>query len=543
MKRFALLLALMMVLSATDACTETGTPSAPADQPATTSADGREMVGNMYVTGLPLVQEQEELSILIDESRDATDVQNWPLIKKLEEETNVKVNWEVYDYDTATERKNSLLNSGDYPDMIGGWLLGGGDIGEYGSDEGIFIPLEELFAQYAPNINEALALTNVQKNMTLPDGHIYSPPYPIPEPQCFNAPYIYKPWLDKLGLEMPTTTEELKQVLIAFRDNDPNGNGLKDEIPLGNRADRMHLLTAWFGYPAPNGAANNLSLTMIDGKPQFAGNMDFVKDAINYLADLYAEGLLDPEVFTQDMVAYQDKGKQLDTPIYGVAVVYGPNDISPGTDAETGLGIRNGDYVPLPPLTSPTSSDIKWNRGSDGVTLFKTQLVITDNCDNPATAVRWIDNLYSPENSAQAQFGMLGVSSKYEDGVYSKIDPSIAYPPEFIASFPRFIRQNDWDLQERNPSDAESARINAAMDAAYANNMVERTPGPWYTAEESTRISTLSTDLGMYMQQKWAQWITGVADVNAEWDEYKAQLETLGLAEYVELITNAINNM
>ena len=44
--------------------------------------------------------------------------------------------------------------------------------------------------------------------------------------------WIYQPWLDALGLEMPTTTDEFEQVLLAFKEQDPNGNGQADEIPL-----------------------------------------------------------------------------------------------------------------------------------------------------------------------------------------------------------------------------------------------------------------------------------------------------------------------
>ncbi len=40
----------------------------------------------------------------------------------------------------------------------------------------------------------------------------------------------------KLGLEVPTTVDELHDVLYAFRTQDPNGNGLQDEIPLFDRA-------------------------------------------------------------------------------------------------------------------------------------------------------------------------------------------------------------------------------------------------------------------------------------------------------------------
>ena len=47
-----------------------------------------------------------------------------------------------------------------------------------------------------------------------------------------NVFMIYQPWLDALNLEMPETTEELYNVLVAFKTQDPNGNGEADEIPM-----------------------------------------------------------------------------------------------------------------------------------------------------------------------------------------------------------------------------------------------------------------------------------------------------------------------
>lgn len=55
---------------------------------------------------------------------------------------------------------------------------------------------------------------------------------------------INKVWLDKLGLEVPTTLAELKEVLIAFRDGDPNGNGIQDEIPMDMYAIVTQAITA-----------------------------------------------------------------------------------------------------------------------------------------------------------------------------------------------------------------------------------------------------------------------------------------------------------
>ena len=48
--------------------------------------------------------------------------------------------------------------------------------------------------------------------------------------------WIRQDWLDKLGLAVPTTVDELHDVLLAFKNNDPNGNGKADEIPLFDRS-------------------------------------------------------------------------------------------------------------------------------------------------------------------------------------------------------------------------------------------------------------------------------------------------------------------
>ncbi len=67
---------------------------------------------------------------------------------------------------------------------------------------------------------------------TSADGNIYS--MTQYEPQAWNMTpyrlYINQTWLDKLGLNVPTTTDEYKEVLKAFATQDPNGNGQADEI-------------------------------------------------------------------------------------------------------------------------------------------------------------------------------------------------------------------------------------------------------------------------------------------------------------------------
>ncbi|MFV0504452.1 MAG: hypothetical protein ACK5LT_10915 [Lachnospirales bacterium] len=65
-------------------------------------------------------------------------------------------------------------------------------------------------------------------------------------------------------------------------------------------------------------------------------------------------------------------------------------------------------------------------------------------------------------------------------------------------------------------------------------------PSVWYSEEVASRLAVIETDIDTYIQQKIAQWISGQADVNAEWDEYVAQLDALGLQELTDTITPVI---
>ena len=103
-------------------------------------------------------------------------------------------------------------------------------------EAGLFMELDEFVNDPAkmpnycaiPDADRALMTTA----STQANGHVYS--LSAYEPETWNMTpfrmFINNTWLEKLNLQVPTTTEELKQVLIAFRDGDPNGNGQKDEI-------------------------------------------------------------------------------------------------------------------------------------------------------------------------------------------------------------------------------------------------------------------------------------------------------------------------
>lgn len=502
-------------------------------------------------TGLPIVNEPYSFSIFLDDSGLPEDKIMFPI---MEEETGITIEWQMAPYPVQQEKLGIALSSGDYADVIAGWTLGDQHLIDMGMKDHTFLPLEDLIAEYAPNIQEVLDKPGIRASMTLPDGHIYSIPYVVREPQVFYIPYINQQWLDRLGLEMPTTPDELKEVLIAFRDQDANGNGdPNDEIPFSGDPNNLSMgtLVGWWGVDANSGANTNYPFyALVDGKIEFSANKPEFKTAMEYFADLYAEKLIDEEIFTQDLDTWKSKGKQ---DLYGVCFAYGPGDYfdnfeknTPeyekyGENAFTGLPVLKGCDKPV------------YYRNSYGVTLFRTQAVITDKCDEEKAAIiiRWFDNLYTADNSQQSQSGPIGICiEKLGEGLYRELsqddwtdEKKQAYDwgNRFTQSLCRYYHDNV--LLGVGKEEPEKSFMDL-MDELYAPYLDEHFPAVWSTNEDDlAKASTLSTDINTYIKGKIAQWISGEADINAEWDAYCEQLNAYGLEELTEIHRRALGEI
>jgi putative aldouronate transport system substrate-binding protein len=128
-----------------------------------------------------------------------------------------------------------MVSSGDLPDIVITDDLTQEAVFQYGSG-GAFIPLDKYFASpatapYFYQIPEEDRKA-YQQFITSADNHIYQ--WARYEPETWNLTpvrlYYNQTWSDKLGIKTPTTTEELRQALIAFKARDANGNGRQDEI-------------------------------------------------------------------------------------------------------------------------------------------------------------------------------------------------------------------------------------------------------------------------------------------------------------------------
>ena len=161
--------------------------------------------------------------------------------------------------------------------------------------DGAVLDLTDYLPEYMPHVWEAIPSSvweAVRANDPTGEGRIWM----IPDVTNFtrHGAYIRTDWLEKVGMEMPDTQEELVEVLRAFKDKDPNGNGAADEIPTGGRAEArwMDYLFAMYGVAMYEGYPE---WDVYDGEITYSAVTPNMKAALGFIASLYKEGLLDPE--------------------------------------------------------------------------------------------------------------------------------------------------------------------------------------------------------------------------------------------------------
>lgn len=498
------------------------------------ASSGRAKEGIMYKEGLPIVDPGSySFTLFVDDSQESNDYVMFPILEK---ETGIKVKLVKYPNAIAKEKLSVALSTGDYPDCIGGWTLTANDILTHGMNEGTYIALDDYFKKYCPKIEEILKIKGVRDTMTTPDGHIYSIPYALEAPYVPFNPFVNTKWLKNVGLKMPTTTEEFRTMLKAFKEKDANGNGNpNDEVPFTSGPDNKNLglLCGWFGM-----SVDDEGFTMKDGKLVFGANTNEYKNGIKYLASLYKDGLIDKELFTQDSSQWKAKGSK---DLYGVCQMYGSGDIMP-YDAGT-----KPNWEPLPVLSSPECPNPVWLRDTYGTTVLKNQVVVTDKAKNPEIICRWWDNLFQLENTLQSNYGPLGVTLfKEKDGSYKTIDKSKLSEADqklydwghlFPQALPRYtpagfkVKETVETYDEKGP-----------VDKLYEPHLTDAIPQYWVGPDDASRLADLSTAVKDYITQKKAEWISGQSNIDADWNGYLQQLKTLGVDELVKLRQDALKS-
>ena len=348
---------------------------------------------------------------------------NRTIFKRLEEKTNVHVDWKTIQSDQWGDKISlEMSNIKTLPEFVFSAGFSDTDLLKY-AKQGVILNLEEYIDKYMPNLKKVFEQAPEYRTMcTDENGHIWALPwieqlgYEKTAIQTIgNMPFINVAWLEFLGLEMPHTVDEFEQVLIAFRDNAAKLKehfGIEGEIIpmsciIGSGNEDCRVLTNGFGegYGDPDDGRH--IVVDNDGKVICSAMTEGYRKGVEWLHKLYAEGLIDKEAFTQEWATYVAKGK---SGRYGVCFSWDVANIVSITmdDLIAGKGwqplpMLKADVLNLTPVTGSYTSG--FDRG---------RCVVTANAKNPALICAWLDQMYDPMQSPQNNWGTYGEDDEFD---------------------------------------------------------------------------------------------------------------------------------
>ena len=552
-KLLALLLCLAMVATVFAACGDgSGSQSSSAPQssqtgdsaPESSAAGGEESSEAGEPSGeavngtnpgnvLPIVTEPVTLTIakerhMLDTTKSYNEKASF---KNITEETGLTLEFVELAAGTAAEKVPLMLAGGDMPDVF--WaLLSDAQILQNTTQ---LVPLEGMLEDFAPNslkTYEELG-TDWRTIAIAPDDHMYgmlSRYESLYENTGDGIQIINKKWLEAVNKEGPTTLDEYYEVLKAFKEQDPNGNGQADEIPYCFAEDMWCAsITNDIGmWGIGNGYGDtNSNFHIRDGKVSGTVNTPEYREYLEFFHKLYAEGLIDAEGFSQNTEVFSNKIKnnQVGTYYSWTALEYLSSE-------------QEKDWVVLPTIAAKEGVQPVANGEIDRSTINKNGWVITTQCDHPEAALRLWDYLArDAESKMTVAMGEKGTLwDEYPEGGYYFVVPEnttpeytfehMKYTLGTVNNHPLVTKaetpKNDGEI---SPAAALRDQMVAAVDKDYVPKSGQL-PQSYVSPEAIDERAFIETDLKSYIKQFRSQAIMDGFD-DAAWDAYCKRLDDL----------------
>ena len=296
-------------------------------------------------------------------------------------------------------------------------------------DSGTAIPIGKLMEEHAPILRSAYNDEQWEAINKKDGGELVVYPQPA-EMTNIRVGFIRQDWLDRVGMDVPTTKDEFVAVLRAFRDQDANGNGdPNDEIPQSGRE-----LLRWFD-----------NLFMMFGVKSFEGHVmwewneekgileshqvsDGMRQAIEFIRELYAEGLMDPVMPVQPGADWGAKinGGKVGTWFHQVQSMRGQTTETCQFMAdEPELDVKDfWTFMPAPPRV-PGIPEQGYTMPKIGVPYF----CITKWAENPELIMKWANWCATEEGVMIQRFGLEGKHWEYDSAGNIKVlaDPPVGW--------------------------------------------------------------------------------------------------------------------
>ncbi len=429
-----------------------------------------------------------------------------PPLQALEAATNTKLELTLVPQAEYGNKINVIASSGDFADIV---RLNGFTYQDY-VNQGLFLEIGDLIEQYGPNLKATVS----QKawDYTLFEGERYCIPYENVQGKFITI--LRQDWLNNLGLSVPSTLEEYRNILVQFTNNDPDQNGKKDTYGLGPNAGwsdtyfspEFDVILGAFGIMQSQSYEK-------DGKVYNAMISDEYRAATEYIRDLWKDGLIDPEMFT----AKADQARE--------NLTQGKSGTTTGwwSTAPQTLVNQNGmgmdQWVPVDAaLTGPSGAS-----GYQASGLINATVLLSTNCENPEAAISFLDYLATDEGWLLTGKGIEGeywTKNTAVDfgGALTELGEK-AYSDKWLDPLSQMISRQDlvakWGA---NATDETTVYNNIYINGAANKKMYTDF---FYGVPASTESQTYGADLAKYQIISFIEFVTGAKELNdANWNTY-----------------------
>lgn len=450
---------------------------------------------------------------------------NWSIFQEAFKDTNIKLK-SINSKNISDEIQafNLAITFGELPDIIS--LSQSDKLEELGMRGGM-LPLNDLIDKYAPNIKAFFEkYPRYKKDALAADGNIYFIPdyYDWYTMKASQGLYIRKDWLNKLNLKTPNTMEEFYNVLKAFKTQDPNGNGLADEIPYFERSSEFveKELLGLFGA--------EISFYVDGNKVKFGPTQERFKEAIKEVIKWYQDGLIDQEIFTR---GFQTRDYILKNNLGGATFDWFSSTSSYNTALKN--EVANFEFMAIDP---PLYAGKRY--APDARPTYLGGWGITKSAKNPVAIIKYFDYWFSPKGYELANWGVEG------DTFLRDIDGNKYFTKKVMKDKNKtplqVLRNEGVQFRIGGPQDYEYEKAWGEPDAIFwmkrytqEGFLVEPMPTLKYTLEESERIHILKTKLDALVKDTCQRWILGADDFETTYDDFLKKLNRLGLNEAIQI--------
>ena len=497
--------------------------------------------------------------------------------KHLEKKFNVK--FELEDLgDNSDERISQLFMADDLPDIM--WIsLSTTDAMTYGVGEGMLLDWTPYMNEETmPNLMKALEdYPDALVASTTPDGKVYSLPY-IRGPVYANNTgafsgtirvNINKTWLDKVGLDMPTTLDEFIDVARAFKEQDPGGVGA-ELIPVSDNQNKIkdYIWNALGFYGSGQIYGTNFAIK--NGEITLPAYTPEAKEFMETLHTMLEEGLLSPDYFTLDQDANRANVAK------GIVGIFGASTLQPAEN-------NWQDWVAL----SPLSSDVNDTRVAHVNAGYSLGTYVSSKTEYPELIASILDYMYSDEGGSYYQGGpMKGTEDEVdgngwwitEDGrvVNARMEADstatltngntawyyVAGRFDHMESFRYELAGVENPMEYRTVKDVLTGKevempvvdVSIFDDDNWDHHWrVTQTdamkdyltfivlPPVYLTLEQKALADDYATVINDYVTQETARFIAGERSLD-EFDTYQNELKDLGVEEYINIYKDAYSN-